>query len=215
MYRPGPYVQDDAKVLHDIIRERSFCLVAAVVDGEAQFAYAPVVVDDDGSRGRARFHLARANPLAKLDGAKVRISCLGPDTYISPDWYKTDGLVPTWNYIAVEGAGTMRRLDTAALRQLLVDLSAVHEERLLPKKPWTIDKVPQNRQAILLKAIRGFEVTLDALEGKFKLSQDKTAANAAAVMSKLEARGDAASLAVARAMREHWPAAARTSRITD
>ena len=68
---------------------------------------------------------------------------------------------------------------------------------------------------MLVKGIRGFAVALDTLEGKFKLSQDKTATKVAAVMSKLEARGDTASLAVARAMREHWPATARNSRSSD
>lgn len=201
MYRPGPYVQDDVKVLHDIIRERGFCLVAAAIDGEAQFAYAPVVVDADGPRGRVRFHLARANPLAKLDGAKVRLSFLGPDTYVSPDWYKTEGLVPTWNYIAAEGAGIARQLDKAALQQLLVDLSAVHEERLRPKNPWTIDKVPDAKMDALLNAIVGFAMSFETLEGKFKLSQDKKAEDFDGVVAALEGRDDTRAQAVAAAMR--------------
>jgi transcriptional regulator len=203
MYRPGPYVRDDVKVLHDIIRERSFCLVAAVVDGEAQFAYAPVVVDPDGPRGRVRFHLARANPLAKLDGAKVRLSFLGPDTYVSPDWYKTEGLVPTWNYIAVEGAGIAQQLDKAALRQLLVDLSAVHEERLRPKKPWTIDKVPEAKMDALLNAIVGFSLSFETLEGKFKLSQDKKPEDFDGVVDALQTSRDAGAQAVAAAMKHY------------
>ena len=201
MYRPGPYVQDDVKVLHEIIRERSFCLVAAAIDGEPQFAYAPVVVDAEGSRGGVRFHLARANPLTKLDGAKVRLSFLGPDTYVSPDWYKTEGLVPTWNYIAVEGAGIARQLDKNALRQLLIDLSAVHEERLRPKKPWTIDKVPEAKMDALLNAIVGFAVSFETLEGKFKLSQDKKPEDFDGVLAALEARDDADAKAVASSMR--------------
>jgi transcriptional regulator len=203
MYRPGPYVQDDVKVLHDIIRERSFCLVAAVVDGAPQFAYAPVVVDDDGARGRVRFHLARANPLAKLDSAKVRLSFLGPDTYVSPDWYNTEGLVPTWNYVAVEGAGVAQQLDKTALRQLLVDLSAVHEERLRPKKPWTIDKVPESKMDALLNAIVGFSVSFETLEGKFKLSQDKKPEDFDGVVDALKTSRDAGAQAVAAAMKHY------------
>jgi len=201
MYRPGPYVQDDVKVLHDIIRERSFCLVAAAIDGEPQFAYAPVVIDDDGARGRVRYHLARANPLAKLDSAKVRLSFLGPDTYVSPDWYKTEGLVPTWNYIAVEGTGIARQLDKDALRQLVVDLSSVREERLRPKKPWTIDKVPEVKMDALLNAIVGFEVSFETLEGKFKLSQDKKSEDFDGVVDALERSRDVGAQAVAAAMK--------------
>jgi transcriptional regulator len=203
MYRPGAYVQDDVKILHDIIRERSFCLVAAVIDGEPQFAYAPVVVDNDGSRGRVRFHLARANPLAKLDGAIVRLSFLGPDAYVSPDWYVSEGLVPTWNYIAVEGTGIAQQLDKTALRQLLVDLSALQEERLRPKKPWTIDKVPEAKMDALLNAIVGFEMSFDTLEGKFKLSQDKKPEDFDGVVDALETSRNAGAKAVASAMKHY------------
>lgn len=202
MYRPRPYIQDDIKALHAIIRGRSFGLVAAVIDGTPQFAYAPVVIEDDGSRGTVRFHLARANPLAQLNNVKVRLSVLGPDTYVSPDWYKSEGLVPTWNYIAVEGAGVMRQLDQPALRQLLVDLSADQEERLRPKKPWTIDKVPEQRMGALLAAIVGFSVAFETLEGKFKLSQDKKPEDFDGVVRMLEASDDAGARAVAAAMRK-------------
>jgi len=201
MYRPKPYVQDDVSVLHGIIRERSFCLVAAVIDGEAQFAYAPVVVDAEGARGCVRFHLAKANPLAKLNGAKVRLSFVGPDAYISPDWYASDGMVPTWNYIAVEGTGAMRRLDQDGLRGLLVDLSAAQEGRLLPKKPWTIDKVPEQRMDALLKAIVGFAVSFETLEGKLKLTQDKKADDFEGVAGALETSDDPNARALALAMR--------------
>jgi transcriptional regulator len=200
MYRPGPYVQDDVKVLHEIIRERSFCLVAAVIDGAPQFAYAPVAVDAEGPRGRVRYHLARSNPLAKFDAAKVRLSFLGPDAYVSPDWYKTEGLVPTWNYVAVEGSGVAEQLDRAALRQLLVDLSGDQEERLLPKKPWTIDKVPEAKMEALLNAIVGFSVSFETLEGKFKLSQDKKPEDFDGVVEALASSRDASGLAVAAAM---------------
>jgi len=205
MYRPRAYVIDDRETLHTTIRARRFATIAALIDGAVQFAYAPVALDDrDGPYGRIRFHLARANPLADLAAdAHVRLSFLGPDAYISPDWYETHALVPTWNYIAVEASGTARVLDGAALRRLLVDLSAGEEKHLAPKRPWTLDKVPEIRKAALLGAIRGFEVTLDALEGKFKLSQDKSAADLAGVIEGLEARGDSASLAVAAAMRMH------------
>jgi transcriptional regulator len=203
MYRPPAYAIDDIATLHTAIRTRVFATVAAIVDGAVRFAYAPVVLDAEaGTCGGVRFHFARGNPLAELDGADVRLSFLGPDAYISPDWYVSHAMVPTWNYIAVEGEGIARRLDDGALRQLLVDLSAAAEDRLRPKTPWAIDKVPEERVTMLLKAIRGFAVSLDKLEGKFKLSQDKNEADLAGAIAGLEARGDPASVAVAAAMRE-------------
>jgi transcriptional regulator len=123
------------------------------------------------------------------------------DAYISPDWYKTIVTVPTWNYIAVEGEGIVRRQSRDELRKLVLDLSAMEEQKLLPKTPWTIDKVPRARTEALLGAIVGFSLPFDRLEGKFKLSQDKNPEDLAGVIAGLEARGDAASVAVARAMR--------------
>jgi transcriptional regulator len=201
MYRPGPYVEDGAPLLHDIIRTRPFALIAAGVGGDIAFAYAPVVVDADGERGGVRFHLARANPLAAMEGVKVRLSFLGPDTYISPDWYVSEGLVPTWNYIAIEAAGVARQLDRPALHQLLVDLSAQEEARLSPKTPWTLDKVPVAKREALLNAIVGFSVPFDTLEGKFKLSQDKKSEDFEGAVSALEERDDAHAQEVATAMR--------------
>jgi transcriptional regulator len=203
MYRPPAYVIDDVAVLHAAMRERAFATIAAIAGEHVRFAYAPIVVDQDPEPfGTVRFHLARANPLAGLDGEEIRLSLLAADAYVSPDWYETKGFVPTWNYIAIEGAGHVRRLDEQALWALLVELSANAEKKLRPKVPWTLDKIAEERIAKLLSAIRGFAVPLLSLEGKFKLSQDKKVADIAGAIAGLERRGDPASLALAQAMRE-------------
>jgi transcriptional regulator len=202
MYRPQAYAVDDPVLLHEVIRARSFATLAAVRQDQLQFAYAPVLVDPEPAPlGALRFHLARANPMAEIDGAEVLISFLAVDSYVSPDWYESKDFVPTWNYIAVEAKGRARALDRGELRELLVDLSAAAEETLRPKRPWTIDKISEERLAMLFNGIRGFSVTLERLEGKFKLSQDKKPDDVAGVITALEARGDASSLAVARAMK--------------
>ncbi|HEV2560802.1 MAG TPA: FMN-binding negative transcriptional regulator [Rhizomicrobium sp.] len=203
MYRPAAFVVDDTAVLHAAIRTRVFATIAIAREGRVQFAYAPVVLDDTGKLGTFRFHLARGNPIVALaDGARLSFSFLEPDAYISPDWYESQAMVPTWNYIAIEASGIARKLKREELRQLLIDLSAAEEEKLLPKKPWTIDKVPEPRIDALLNAIEGFAVPLETLHGKFKLSQDKKAADIGGVIAALEARGDVASIAVAKAMRK-------------
>jgi len=202
MYRPQAFVVDDVAVLHDFIRERAFATIAVVADGVVQFAYAPVVLNAAGGLGRLRFHLARLNPVvATADGATLQFSFLGDDAYVSPDWYASEAMVPTWNYLAVEASGVARKLDQGELQQLLIELSAEQEKRLLPKPPWLTGKVPQARVEALLNAIDGFDVSLVRLEGKFKLSQDKNAADWEGAVTGLEARGDARSVAVANAMR--------------
>ena len=203
MYRPPAFAVDDPNALRAFIHEQPFATLAAVVDGSLQLAYAPVVL---GADGLARFHLARGNPLAKLvDGAPVRLSFLGAHAYVSPDWYASQGMVPTWNYSAVEGEGRVRRLGESALRALLVDLSSAEEAKLLPKKPWTIDKVPVERMTALLNAIVGFSLRFETLEGKFKLSQNVKPEDFDGASRGLEARGDGASAAVAAQMRKSRP----------
>jgi transcriptional regulator len=204
MYRPSFYVVDDVPVLHDIVRKRAFATIATVSNGEVAFAYAPVVLAADPKPfGALRFHLARANPLATMDAAKIRMIFAGSDAYVSPDWYGAEGFVPTWNYIAIEASGVVERLGEDDLQVLLDDLSAQQEARLLPKKPWTLDKLPEEKVAQLLHAIVGFRVRLETLEGKFKLSQDKKPEMIAGVIAALERSADPADHAVAAAMRRY------------
>ncbi|MEJ0025747.1 MAG: FMN-binding negative transcriptional regulator [Rhizomicrobium sp.] len=195
MYRPAAV--DERQALDAFIRAQPFATIALTRDGAVQLAYAPVVLDAEG----VRFHLAANNPMARADGARLRLSFLGAHAYISPGWYETKTMVPTWNYSAVEGEGVARRLDEPALTALLVDLSAAEEAKLAPKKPWTVDKVPAERMAMLLRAIVGFSLRFETLEGKFKLSQNAKPEDFAGAVRGLEERGDAASVAVAGAMR--------------
>lgn len=200
MYRPAAFAVDDRPVLDAFVRAHPFATIALARGGAVDFAYAPVVLDGDG----ARFHLAANNPMAlAAEGARLKLSFLGAHAYISPDWYETKTMVPTWNYSAVEGEGVAERLDADGLTALLVDLSAAEEEdHLAPKKPWTIDKVPAERMAMLCKAIVGFALRFETLEGKFKLSQNVKPEDFEGAVRGLEERGDAASLAVAAAMRK-------------
>jgi len=202
MYRPSAFAVDDIAVLHDVIRKRVFATLASSIDGTVVFAYAPVVLDAGSGRGAIRFHLAIGNPLAALkDGARVLASFMASDAYISPDWYAQPATVPTWNYVAVEGEGMVRRLSREELRQQIADVSAQEEEKLLPKPPWQVDKVMPQRLEALLNGIVGFALPFDSLLGKFKLSQSKSKDDFEGTIAGLETRGDAASLAIAKAMR--------------
>ncbi len=203
MYRPPAFAVDDLTWLHAAIRTYPFATIAMAKDGLVRFAYAPVVLDASRSNlGTLRFHLARSNALAVANDATLSFSFRGPDAYVSPDWYETKGLVPTWNYIALEATGIARRVMGMELRQLLIDLSAMEEAQLHPKPAWEIDKVPQERLSQLMTAIVGFSVPLDTLQGKFKLSQDKRLEDVTGVIAGLEARNTPASNAVAGAMRD-------------
>ncbi|HEY4264907.1 MAG TPA: FMN-binding negative transcriptional regulator [Micropepsaceae bacterium] len=201
MYVPAHFALSD---IHGFLRSHVFAVIAGEIGGTIHFAYAPVVLDRGlGPLGAIRFHLARANPLANMEtGVALKISVMGPHAYISPDWYETDAMVPTWNYLAVEGAGPVRRLGDFELRRLLSDLAAQEESALAPKPQWKMGRVPPARLDVLLTAIIGFELIFETLEGKAKLSQNRAPADVEGAIGGLERRGDAGSLAVAAAMRK-------------
>jgi transcriptional regulator len=167
---------DEAAMLA-FVADVAFCTVAA--EGPL-VVHAPVVVVPPD---RIRFHVSRANRAAELDGKRAIVSCLGPEAYISPDWYGVADQVPTWNYLAVEAEGVLRRLDEAALAALLDDLSAAHEARLAPKPAWTRAKLSADRFETMLKAIIGYELVIEDLRGTRKLGQHRPAQAAAAADS--------------------------------
>ena len=172
---PHPrFAWTDEESILSFIADTAFCSIFAMRDDRSAVFHVPVIV---AAPDRILFHVAKGNrAAAALDGARALLSCLGPDAYISPDWYGTPDQVGTWNYQAVEAEGRLRRLDEAELTALLDDLSAVHEARLAPKPPWTRAKMSAGRFEAMLKAITGFEMTIEALRGTNKLGQQKSEA---------------------------------------
>ncbi len=161
--------QDEGEMLA-FVGEVSFATIC--VDGPA-VVHAPVLVTETG---HLRFHVSGANlALQRLDKARAIASVTGPDFYVSPDWYGTPDQVPTWNYLAVEAEGPLRRLDETELASQLDELSAIQEARLAPKPPWTRAKMAPGRFEAMLKAIIGFELRVEALRGTRKLGQHKGA----------------------------------------
>jgi transcriptional regulator len=136
------------------------------------------------------FHISRSNRgAAGLDGRRALLSCLGPDAYVSPDWYGTPDQVPTWNYVAAEAEGPLRLLPDEELAGLLDDLSEAHEARLDPKPRWTRDKMSPGRFDAMLRAIVGFELRIEDLRGTRKLGQTKGRAETEGAIAGLEAAG--------------------------
>lgn len=204
MYVPPLYRNKDHDEVAAFLRQRGFGLVVATGEDGPVGAHVPFIVDEDASGGlRLRFHVARGNPLWRLagQGQQLLVSVTGPDAYVSPDWYVAANQVPTWNYVAVHCTGKAIILSNQDVRVLLSDLSAEQEGRLLPKEPWTLDKLSEPLLTGLVKAIVGMEMSVDRMEAQWKLSQNKKNADHDGVIAGLEARGEEASLAVAGLMR--------------
>jgi transcriptional regulator len=166
---------------------------------------------DDGSP-HAAFHLARHNPLVKLADGKSRwlIAVTGADAYVSADWYASPDQVPTWFYQAVHLTGPVRALSDHELGPHLDALSAKFESRLAPKPPWTVSKMTAGRFHALKQAIVGMTMSIEEVEGSFKLNQHKSDVDHVAVATALGRQTDSAARQLAsemRALRPHMFAA--------
>lgn len=186
---PNPgFRWEDRGEIRDFVREIGFgTLFAATPDGP-RVAHVPVVWLGGDALG---LHLSRGNALARhLDGATGVFTALGPDGYVSPDWYGAgNNEVPTWNYVAVELEGVLRRMDRDALEVQVDALSAVNEARLAPKPAWTSAKMDPLRRDQLLGAITGFRLEIAAWRGTRKLGQNKPEPVRRAAADALEAHG--------------------------
>lgn len=136
-------------------------------------AHVPFQLSEDGTYLEA--HLVRSNPIARAlkEPQKAVVAVSGGDGYISPDWYGTENLVPTWNYVAVHLRGVLRVLPDADLRGILERLSENMEARLLPKPIWKIDKVSDDALAKMLRQIVPIAMDVETVDGTWKLAQNK------------------------------------------
>jgi transcriptional regulator len=202
LYVPAHFRVDDPDALFAFIERYAFGTLVSSGDAGLHVSHIPFVVERDAA-GRVRLlgHVARGNDQwPQLEGARDVVAMFhGPHAYVSPTAYANHPSVPTWNYAVVHAQGTARLMDEAELHDLLMRLSATYEAG--NAQPWKMSELPADYVATMLKAIVGFEIEVERLEGKFKLSQNRPA-EAARVIAALEARGEAD---LARMMREHPP----------
>ena len=195
---PTPHFHwSEREAMLAFVGERAFATIAAPLDGRVAFAPAPVIVDGD----RLLLHLSRANALAKALPLRASVVVSGADCYVSPDWYDEHDQVPTWNYVSVELTGLLAAVDDAQLVEILRRQSALFEQRIDGKRPWTLDKMTPSVLAAKLKGIVGVSLAIEDLRGTRKLSQNKTDAARAGVIRALGDSPREADRTIARLMR--------------
>jgi transcriptional regulator len=193
---PNPLFRNEDRALHEaLIDEIGFGMVFAQTSDGPRVAHTPLLSTGDGA---VQFHISRGNALMRyLAGQEALILVNGPDAYVSPRWYGDAGQVPTWNYVALELQGPVRRMAEEGLVGLLDALSARQEARI-EGVPWTRDKMDDAAFRKMLGAIAGFEMEVRAWRPTFKLSQNKSAEDRARVADALEAQGSPALAALMR-----------------
>jgi transcriptional regulator len=200
MYIPKAFREDDILTLHTFMRTYSFATLVTQHEGVPFATHAPFLIDTGrGPHGTLLAHMARANPQWHdfNKAQEVLVIFQGPHAYISPSWYEVELSVPTWNYAAVHAYGLPRLIDDReALYTLLKTLIQTHEAHF--EKPWPFH-LPDVYLQKMMHGIAGFEIEITRLEGKFKLSQNRTEAERANVITALQASTD--TLAVAELMK--------------
>jgi len=198
MYAPAMFKPDRAASL-GFAQARGFGTICAWNGGKPIASSVPFVITsaDDGTP-LAAFHVARANPLSGLaDGTSSwLLAANGADAYVSADWYLSPDQVPTWLYQAVHLTGPVRKLSDSELGPHLDLLSAKFETWLAPKPPWTSSKLTAARLEALKKLIVGLVMTVEEVEGSFKLNQHKSDADHAAIADALAQRHDGVAQAI-------------------
>lgn len=182
-------------------RARGFGVLAVNGADGPLCAHLPFLVSDDGLV--VDMHLARSNLIARADlPAPAVLAVVGPDGYISPDWYGAEDQVPTWNYVAVHLRGVLEPRPVETLRAHVDALSARFEADLLPKTPWTSAKMTDGVMERMMRMILPFRLRVTSVDGTWKLGQNKTAAARDGAAAGLDARGAQALADLMRAVTE-------------
>ncbi len=208
VYLPPAFTEARPEVLIAHIEGHDFGLLISHGPAGLVASHIPFLVERKDDGPHLIGHLARPNlQVAELsDGGEVLAIFSGPHAYISPGWYASGPAVPTWNYVDVHAYGTLRLIDDVDwLRIVLRRLSDRHEAR--SAEPWKMQDLPEPYVSGMMKGIIGLDIAVARLEGKYKLSQNRPAADRPRIAAALEARGDADAVGIARLMREREPSA--------
>src|SRR5579863_840124 len=203
MYLPPHFREDNLPELQRAIGEARLAILITNGPQGMIASHLPMLFDPTPApHGRLLGHVARPNPQWRgYDGKGEALAIFpGPEAYISPAWYATKRatgkVVPTWNYVAVHAYGRLEFFeDPVRLRSLVGRLTERHESRR--PAPWAVDDAPKEFVDAQLKAIVGFEMVIERLEGKWKLSQNRTAEDRAGAIAGLKEEGGPAEQAVA------------------
>jgi transcriptional regulator len=191
MYRPPAFAEDDPSQLRRIIRDaRLAMLVTATEEGLVATSLPLLLADDEENHGVLYGHVAKANPQWRLPAIGDALAMFtGPDAYISPSWYAAKRehgkVVPTWNYEAVHAYGPIEFFeDEARLHDVVTRLTDLHEGTR--DEPWAVSDAPESFIRAQLRGIVGLRLPITRIEGKRKLSQNRSEADRQGVAEGLQ-----------------------------
>jgi transcriptional regulator len=206
LYIPQYFEEKRPDVLARAIGDIQFALLVTALDGDYLATHLPMVLKHADGAFTLEAHVARANEHWKtLGGKPVSLAVFqGPQTYVSPSWYETKRqhgkVVPTWNYVVVHAHGPLQIVeDRDWLLAHLEDLVSANESRR--EQPWAISDAPAEFIHGMTRAIVGLRLTVDRLEGKWKMIQNRSEADRLGTSAGLSASADPEDRAVGAVMR--------------
>jgi transcriptional regulator len=205
MYTPADNRMNDRDDMLRFIQQHGFGLFISATNQQPLATHIPFELEENQEGLQVlRTHMSRANPQWKsLNNGDVVLAVFqGAHGYISASWYDHQN-VSTWNYLAVQVTGRVRIMEAEELRGLVSRLTQRYEAG--SEKPLLVDDLEDEYVRKHLAGIVGLEISIDRLEGKKKLSQNRDQPNYDRIISELEKRmspGDEELLAHMRAERE-------------
>ena len=190
MYIPKHFSEDDLATLHALMHDYSFAtLISTQHDGVPMATPLPFVVDSQPAPyGRLYAHMALGNAQWRTfqPQREVLVIFQGPHTYITPSWYEDPLSVPTWDYATVHAYGLPRLIeDHNELYRHLKSLVEQHERQF--DEQWQLTSLPDEYVEKMMRGVVGFEITITRLQGKFKMSQNRSESERARVSQELRA----------------------------
>ncbi len=202
MYSP-PYNQlENRAELLAFMHANSFCLLVTAPNGELGASHLPCIVEERGEQLVLVMHMARANPQwQSFFDDEVMVVFAGPHAYISPRWYGQKERVPTWNYAAVHAYGKVRVVDTREAKHAAqAKLVAEHDPKWLPD----FERLSKTYMDDMLANIVNFEVDVERIETRWKLSQNRGRDEQERIVAELEKSVDTTERALAAITRKHF-----------
>jgi transcriptional regulator len=203
MYIPAAFAETDLTTLHDFIEQYSFGLFVSQVDRLPFASHLPFLLERTaGPNGTLIGHMARANPQWRDAGGQTGLAIFsGPHAYISPTWYEAEQVVPTWNYTAVHAYGRFEIVENdEALLEIVQRTVRVYEQTI--PRPWSIGDLGTFVERMLGQIV-GFRITIEKIEGNWKLNQNHSVERCKKVIRALVERGDENSKTIAALMRNN------------
>jgi transcriptional regulator len=197
MYLPAAFAETDPTQLHEFIERHSFGTLVSQFEGRPFATHVPFLLERTTSpHGTLVGHMARANSQwTEFNGQTALAIFTGPHAYISPTWYESENVVPTWNYSAVHVYGRAETIESADGLLDIVQRSVRFYEAPMPA-PWTFDGSSTFIERMLSQIV-GFRIAIERIEGKFKLNQNHPAERRRKVVRALRERDDENSQGVA------------------